>query len=107
MACLYASKQALCAGVYYYHPLHYSDDSFPDLKDHLHMQHFEGFDPEGFSLWFCDYKYPEENTVNYIVMNKVSTHPQRLCIPFCRRHMPASCFARVTPADVCGRRCAC
>ena len=36
------------------------------------MQHFEGFDPEGFSLWFCDYKYPEENTVNYIVMNKVA-----------------------------------
>ena len=35
-------------------------------------QHFEGFDPEGFSLWFCDYKYPEENTVNYIVMNKVT-----------------------------------
>ncbi len=35
------------------------------------VQHFEGFDPEGFSLWFCDYKYPEENTVNYIVMNKV------------------------------------
>ena len=35
-------------------------------------QHFEGFDPEGFSLCFCDYKYPEENTVNFIVMNKVS-----------------------------------
>ena len=33
-------------------------------------QHFAGFDPEGFSIWFCDYKYPEENTVNYIVMNK-------------------------------------
>ena len=35
------------------------------------MQHFEGFDPEGFSIWFVDYKYPEENTVNFIVMNKV------------------------------------
>ena len=34
-------------------------------------QHFEGFDPEGYSIWFCEYKYPEENTVNYIVMNKV------------------------------------
>ena len=33
---------------------------------------FPGFDPAGFSLWFCDYKYPEENTVNYVVMNKVS-----------------------------------
>ena len=38
-------------------------------------QHFEGFDPEGFSIWFCDYKYPEENTVNYIVMNKVCSCP--------------------------------
>jgi hypothetical protein len=35
------------------------------------LQHFEGFDPEGFCVFFCDYKYPEENTVNYIVMNKV------------------------------------
>lgn len=35
------------------------------------MQHFEGFDPEGYSIWFCEYKYPEENTVNFIVMNKV------------------------------------
>lgn len=34
-------------------------------------QHFEGYDPEGFSMWFSDYKYPEENTVNFIVMNKV------------------------------------
>ena len=35
------------------------------------MQHFEGFDPEGYSIYFVDYKYPEENTVNFIVMNKV------------------------------------
>ena len=39
-------------------------------QDMLSAQHFAGFDPEGFSIWFCDYKYPEENTVNYIVMNK-------------------------------------
>lgn len=45
---------------------------FPSFKAITAAQHFEGFDPEGFSLWFCDYKYPEENTVNYIVMNKVS-----------------------------------
>ena len=36
------------------------------------MQHFEGYDPEGFSMWMCDYKYNDENTVNYVVMNKVS-----------------------------------
>ena len=35
------------------------------------LQHFEGYDPEGFSIYFIDYKYPEENTVNFIVMNKV------------------------------------
>ena len=41
------------------------------------LQHFEGFDPEGFSIWFLDYKYPEENTVNFIVMNKVCPRTQR------------------------------
>ncbi|EIE21308.1 glutathione S-transferase [Coccomyxa subellipsoidea C-169] len=35
----------------------------------------EGFDPEGYSIWFCEYKYPEENTVNFIVMNKACTSP--------------------------------
>ena len=40
---------------------------------HVPAQHFEGFDPEGYSIWFCEYKYPEENTVNYIVMNKVGS----------------------------------
>ncbi len=38
----------------------------------LFVQHFEGYDPEGFSMWLCDYKYNDENTVNYVVMNKVS-----------------------------------
>ena len=36
------------------------------------LQHFEGYDPEGFSMWMCDYKYNDENTINYVVMNKVS-----------------------------------
>ena len=39
---------------------------------HVCLQHFEGYDPEGFSMWLCDYKYNDENTVNYVVMNKVS-----------------------------------
>lgn len=34
-------------------------------------QHFVGYDPEGYSFWFCDYKYTDENTVNFVVMNKV------------------------------------
>ncbi|CAL5228071.1 g11139 [Coccomyxa viridis] len=44
----------------------------------------EGFDPEGYSLCFCDYKYPEENTVNFIVMNKVGGFLQR--IDYVRKH---------------------
>lgn len=35
------------------------------------VQHFEGYDAEGFSMWMCDYKYNDENTINYVVMNKV------------------------------------
>ena len=28
-------------------------------------------------MWFCDYKYNEENTVNFIVMNKARPAAQR------------------------------
>lgn len=51
------------------------------------MQHFEGYDPEGFSMWFCEYKYPEENTVNFIVMNKVGhvCASTRMCMQLCVR----------------------
>ena len=46
----------------------------------LIVQHFEGYDPEGFSMWLCDYKYNDENTVNYVVMNKVSVwHALKAC----------------------------
>ncbi|WRX15111.1 Elongation factor 1B gamma [Theobroma cacao] len=27
------------------------------------------YDPEGYSLWFCDNKYNEENTVSFVTMN--------------------------------------
>lgn len=30
------------------------------------------YDPEGYSLWFCDYKYQEENTVSDVTLNKVT-----------------------------------
>ena len=46
----------------------------------LAPQHFVGYDPEGYSIWFCDYKYTDENTVNYVVMNKVQTHHSALCL---------------------------
>lgn len=49
-----------------------------DVPNSLSNEHFEGYDPEGFSIWFLDYKYPEENTVNFIVMNKVGGFLQRI-----------------------------
>ena len=45
------------------------------------MQHFVGYDPEGYSMWFCDYKYTDENTVNYVVMNKVPRMRTALSMP--------------------------
>ena len=42
------------------------------------LQHFAGYDPEGFSVWWSDYKYDDENTVNYQVMNKVGGFLQRI-----------------------------
>ncbi|XP_051123526.1 elongation factor 1-gamma 2-like [Andrographis paniculata] len=36
------------------------------------------YDPEGYSLWFCDYKYNEENTVSFVTLNKVSGFLQRM-----------------------------
>ena len=41
-------------------------------------EQFAGFDAEGYSLWFCDYKYNDENTVNFMVMNKVGGFLQRM-----------------------------
>ncbi|GJZ32782.1 elongation factor 1-gamma-like protein [Tanacetum coccineum] len=36
------------------------------------------FDPEGYSLWFCTYKYNDENTVSFVTMNKVGGFLQRM-----------------------------
>ncbi|KAL8110804.1 hypothetical protein AgCh_026514 [Apium graveolens] len=36
------------------------------------------YDPEGYSLWFCNYKYNEENTVSFVTMNKVGGFLQRM-----------------------------
>ncbi|CAL8463238.1 g2772 [Coccomyxa elongata] len=55
-----------------------------DVPNSPTNEHFEGFDPEGYSIWFCEYKYPEENTVNFIVMNKVGGFLQR--IDYVRKH---------------------
>ncbi|KAH7373637.1 hypothetical protein KP509_17G066200 [Ceratopteris richardii] len=42
------------------------------------------YDPEGYSLWFCDYKYNDENTVPFVTMNKVIGFLQRM--DFIRKH---------------------
>ncbi|KAK9809891.1 hypothetical protein WJX72_001136 [[Myrmecia] bisecta] len=49
-----------------------------DIPNSPNQEHFEGYDPAGYTIYFCDYKYPEENTVNYIVMNKVGGFLQRI-----------------------------
>jgi elongation factor 1-gamma len=36
------------------------------------------FDPEGYSLWFCDYKFNDENTITFVTMNKVGGFLQRM-----------------------------
>ncbi|KAJ0767658.1 putative elongation factor 1B gamma, elongation factor EF1B gamma domain superfamily [Helianthus annuus] len=36
------------------------------------------FDLEGYSLWFCNYKYNDENTVSFVTMNKVGGFLQRM-----------------------------
>ncbi|XP_044414924.1 elongation factor 1-gamma 2 [Triticum aestivum] len=42
------------------------------------------YDPEGYSLWFCDFKYNEENTVSFVTMNKVGGFLQRMDL--CRKY---------------------
>ncbi|KAI3918334.1 hypothetical protein MKX01_041654 [Papaver californicum] len=39
---------------------------------------WEMYDPEGYSLWFCDYKYNVENTVSFVTLNKVGGFLQRM-----------------------------
>lgn len=36
------------------------------------------FDAEGYSLWFCDYKFNDENQVTFVTMNKVGGFLQRM-----------------------------
>lgn len=42
------------------------------------------YDAAGYSLWFCEYKYTEENTASFMTMNKVSGFLQRM--DFVRKH---------------------
>ncbi|KAL5199687.1 hypothetical protein ABZP36_020890 [Zizania latifolia] len=42
------------------------------------------YDPEGYSMWFCDYKYNDENTVSFVTLNKVGGFLQRMDL--CRKY---------------------
>ncbi|KAJ0521899.1 putative elongation factor 1B gamma, glutathione S-transferase, Thioredoxin-like superfamily [Helianthus annuus] len=42
------------------------------------LSFWDMFDAEGYSLWFCDYKYNDENTVSFVTMNKVGGFLQRM-----------------------------
>uniref|UniRef100_A0A0D6QV55 Uncharacterized protein n=1 Tax=Araucaria cunninghamii TaxID=56994 RepID=A0A0D6QV55_ARACU len=39
---------------------------------------WDKYDPEGYSLWFCEYKYNDENTVSFVTLNKVTGFLQRM-----------------------------
>jgi elongation factor 1-gamma len=55
----------------------YSNTKAKDF--HLAISGFwDMFDPEGYSLWFCDYKFNDENTVTFVTMNKVGGFLQRM-----------------------------
>ncbi|KAG0602028.1 hypothetical protein M758_11G156000 [Ceratodon purpureus] len=55
----------------------YSNTKAKDF--HLAISGFwEMFDAEGYSLWFCDYKFNDENTVTFVTMNKVGGFLQRM-----------------------------
>jgi elongation factor 1-gamma len=47
-------------------------------------EHFEGFDVEGYSIWFIEHMYPEEQTVQYKALNAVSGFFQRC--DYARKH---------------------
>uniref|UniRef100_A0A8C5ABQ8 Eukaryotic translation elongation factor 1 gamma n=1 Tax=Gadus morhua TaxID=8049 RepID=A0A8C5ABQ8_GADMO len=43
------------------------------------LPHFwENFDPEGYSIWYCEYKYPQELTQTFMSCNLISGMFQRL-----------------------------
>ncbi|KAJ7521310.1 hypothetical protein O6H91_19G047500 [Diphasiastrum complanatum] len=56
----------------------YSNTKAKDFRKVAIKGFWEMYDPEGYSLWFCDYKYDDENTVPFVTMNKVSGFLQRM-----------------------------
>ncbi|KAK1414682.1 hypothetical protein QVD17_30432 [Tagetes erecta] len=55
---------------------------YSNTKTNFHEVAIKGFwdmfDAEGYSLWFCNYKYNDENIVPFVTMNKVGGFLQRM-----------------------------
>ncbi|BBN16177.1 glutathione S-transferase [Marchantia polymorpha subsp. ruderalis] len=56
----------------------YSNTKAKDFAEVAIKGFWEMYDPEGYSLWFCDYKYNEENQISYVTLNKVGGFLQRM-----------------------------
>jgi elongation factor 1-gamma len=55
-----------------------------DIPNSPTKEHFEGFDAEGYSLWFIEHMYPEEQTVQFKALNAVGGFFQRC--DYARKH---------------------
>ena len=69
-----AFKSICCAGLW----------NGADIPASPTNEHFEGFDAEGYSLWFIEHMYPEEQTVQFKALNAVSGFHQRC--DYARKH---------------------
>jgi elongation factor 1-gamma len=67
-------KQICCAGLW----------NGADVPNSPTGEHFEGYDAEGFSIWFTEHKYPEEQKVQFRALNAVSGLFQRC--DYARKH---------------------
>ena len=67
-------KSICCAGLW----------NGADIPNSPTNEHFEGFDAEGYSIWFIEHKYPEEQTVQFKALNAVSGFFQRC--DYARKH---------------------
>eukprot|EP00270_Netrium_digitus_P006149 TRINITY_DN183_c0_g1_i2.p1 TRINITY_DN183_c0_g1~~TRINITY_DN183_c0_g1_i2.p1 ORF type:complete len:445 (-),score=167.06 TRINITY_DN183_c0_g1_i2:397-1731(-) len=56
----------------------YSNTKAKDFREVAIKGFWEMFDAEGYSLWFCNYKYNDENQVKFVTLNKVSGFLQRM-----------------------------
>eukprot|EP00898_Chlorokybus_atmophyticus_P004227 jgi/Chlat1/4805/Chrsp31S04795 len=59
------------------------------------------YDPEGYCLFFSEYKYNDENTVNYVTMNKVSGFLQR-CDLIRKHAFGVMCILGEGPFEITG-----